>query len=131
MSGTAINKAYAAAATQWKRLRFWFYRRRDRVYRRLLNGKSGTLENGVRWWLDYPRPEQDKRRDRLLLSFGDPRAGGLVASGYLMKRFLTPEALEERFLDALAEHTRILTLRQLVPAEPGDPDGFFVKWGRC
>lgn len=115
-----------------KRIRWWLFRQRDRLYRRLLRGKGGTLANGVRWWLDYPRypDEQDKQRAYLTLYFSDPRASGVMAGAYRMKTYLNVRDAESTYQDGLVEHARKMGLRQLEPAEPDDPDGFFVKWKR-
>lgn len=114
-----------------QRIRQTFYLLRNRLYRRLLRGKGGTLPNGVRWWLDLPRrPENDKHKSDLTLYFSDPRAGGIKTGGHHMLKHLRIHTVEAYYEEGLVEHARKMGLRNLEPAEPGDPDGFFVKWKR-
>jgi hypothetical protein len=102
---------------------------RDKLYQKLLSGTTGQLKNGITWRLNPPKPGTEKNyfsKYSLCLSFDDPRTGGQgVASGGF--RFANCD-FERDYLNALEELARKLELRQLVPADPGDPDGFFVKW---
>ena len=49
---------------------------------------------------------------------------GIISGGF---RFVDCD-FEHEYSGQLKEHVRMLSIRQLVPAEPGDPDGFFVMW---
>ena len=118
---------YKSSPEQKARRRHW--KRRNRHYRHLLKGTGGILANGVRWWFAKPRHEQDKSRDRLLLCFNDPCSGGIVASGYFMNN-LTVQDIEEQYQRGIEEHSRLLEIRHLKPAEPGDPKAFLVRWRR-
>ena len=104
------------------------YRFRNAYYSRKLDGTTGTLKNGVTWRLDALPPEKaiGLFTGYMTLRFDDPRCGGLQSGGF---DFIDRD-FEYEYRDALHEHARKLKLRNLLPAEPGDPDGFFVKWDR-
>ena len=88
---------------------------------------EGKLSNGVTWRLSPLRPEQERyaflsKHGYRHLTFDDPCAKPIVVpSSMLVDK-------EQWYREQLQEHIRLLKLRGLVPAEPGDPDGFFVKW---
>jgi hypothetical protein len=105
-----------------------FRQRVNRVHRHELKGMGGVLTNGVSWWLEVPK-HYDKRRERLAICFSDPRANGIIASAASIKGHIESlGGVEEVYLNSLAEHARALKLRQLEPAEPGDPKAFLVRW---
>jgi hypothetical protein len=108
----------------WKRLRNSFYRW-------LLHGKSGTLANGVRWRIEYPKAEQDKQLIKLKMAFADPQATDFISEGYFMWNFLNTEALEEIYLWGLKEYAERLARYNLESTDRDDPDGFFVRWKRA
>jgi hypothetical protein len=110
-----------------QRLKKKFRQFRDRYYAQKLAGATGKLANGVTWRLSVPPPHYDSRHIRergLILDFDDPKAGGMAGSGFHFVGF----DFEQAYRNGLSEHIRKMKIRQLVPAEPGDPDGFFVMW---
>jgi len=113
-----------------KELKKRFTRFRDRIYAKQYAGTTGKLANGVTWRLSLSRPEQEFYRFNceygyLNLDFDDPRCCGIAAPAFNQVRVYDKEKL---YSDQLKEHARKLQLRQLVPAEPGDPLGFYVMW---
>ena len=109
--------------TARQQLKHKFRQFRDKYYAQKLAGTSGKLACGVTWRLDE-HPPFDITRCGLVLRFNDPRCKGVVsyASHFADCDF------EERYLEQLKEHARLMELRNLAPAAQGDPDGFFVKW---
>ena len=110
-----------------KQIKKKFYVTRDQYYARKLDGTTGTLACGVRWWLRRPEPDNPHNcfgARGLMLDYSDPRTKGILASGY----YFVDCAHEEQYLSSLKEHVRMLSIRQLEPATPDDPDGFFVRW---
>ena len=112
-----------------KKIKLKFLELRDIYYARKFAGMTGVLANGVTWRLSKPNPDIEGGtyfKDRgLCLDFDDPRSVGLLAGG---SHFVDYD-FEERYLDTLQEHARKMALRNLVPCEPSDPDGFYVRWG--
>ena len=78
--------------------------------------------------IDFLSPTQEgytRFKDSYLhLSFDDPRAGGLITGAF----YFVGHDFEYAYRDSLKEHARKLKIRNLVPAEPGDPLGFYVMW---
>ena len=112
-----------------KELKRKFTRFRDRLYAKQYAGTTGKLACGVTWRLSLPRPAQEAYRFHieygyLNLDFDDPRCCGIVAPAFMQVH----DDKEEVYRGQLKEHTRKMKLRQLVPAEPGDPLGFYVMW---
>ena len=114
--------------TARQQLKRKFYQFRDKYYANKLAGTTGKLACGVTWRLSLP-PDNYKGHDkdrRLMLDFDDQRVGrgGVDAGGF----YFTFCDFEQRYRDALKEHVRKMKLRNLVPADPGDPLGFYVMW---
>ena len=112
-----------------KELKRRFTRFRDRLYAKQYAGTTGKLANGVTWRLSLPRPEQEAYRFHieygyLNLDFDDHRVKGISAPAFMQVH----DDKEQRYRDQLKEFARLLRIRQLVPAEPGDPLGFYVMW---
>ena len=112
------------------RKRIWrqFRRMRNAYYAKKLDGLTGALANGVVWLLKALPPEQaiEWCTGYMTITFDDPRCCGIHAGAY--DHFFDGFDPEVEYADQLKEHARKMGLRQLVPAEPGDPDGFFVMW---
>jgi len=106
-----------------------FYQWRDKYYRNKLAGTSGKLACGVTWRLSFPPEDYESSHIRargLILDFDDRRTRGCgVAAGAF---YYVEFDFEKAYRNALKEHARKLKLRNLVPAEPGDPLGFYVMW---
>jgi len=128
VSMSAIPKPPPLTVRQ--QLRRKFHQFRNRYYAKKLDGTTGTLACGVTWRLgklplDYPEGGGTRQRDQdLCLYFDDPRTRGMISGGF----HFVDRDFEETYRWQLKDHVRMLSIRQLVPAEPGDPDGFFVMW---
>jgi len=112
-----------------KQLKRKFYEFRDKYYARKLAGTTGKLTCGVTWRLSFPPEDYESRSIRtkgLILDFDDPASSCVAAGGFHFVHF----DFEEAYRNGRLEHVRRVKLRNLVPAEPGDPDGFLVKWKR-
>ena len=111
-----------------QQLRRKFHQFRNRYYAKKLDGTTGTLACGVTWRLgklppDYPERFHGIDQD-LCLYFDDPRTRGMISGGF----HFAHRDFEGEYRRQLEDHVSMLSMRQLVPAEPGDPDGFFVMW---
>lgn len=108
--------------------RFWFFRK-NRWLRKRMAGMSGQLSNGAEWKLLLPKENdpQDKNHHMILLSFKAPGFGDEIGGALLFPSTFKETGLEETFKRALFDFHRHLSHANLAMAEPGDPDGFFVK----
>ena len=115
----------------WRKIKLWFRLQRNKFYRRLYVGKGGVLHNGVAWRYELPNHWQDKGDYTLWLRFYDkdvsnydPRSRGNIRAAFNQVR----GNKDSEYESGLRMHAETLKNLGLVPAEPDDPKGFYVKF---